>query len=91
MNTISKTPLTSYRTESHKEYGKLLTLFAYSHMKKELGKADQTEVSLLEDGRVQVRIGQTEIELVGNSCTCTFFAEMKLPCRHIVASKSHAG
>ena len=44
LNTISKTPLSSYRTDSHKKYGKLLTPFAYSHMKKELDKADQAEV-----------------------------------------------
>ena len=91
LNTISKTPLTSYRTESHKQYGKLLTPFAYSHVKKELDKADQAEVLMLENGRVRVKIGQAETELVGNSCTCMFFASMKLPCRHIVARKNHAG
>ena len=91
LNTISKTPLTSYRTESHKKYGKLLTPFAYSHMKKELDKADQAEVFMLENGSMRVKIGQAETELVANSCTCNFFTSMKLPCRHIVASKNHAG
>ena len=91
LNTISKTPLTSYRTESHKKYGKLLTPFAYSHMKKELDKADQAEVFMLENGSMWVKIGQAETELVANSCTCKFFTSMKLPCRHIVASKNHAG
>ena len=47
LNTISKNPLTSYRTESHKEYGKLLTSFAYLCMKKELNKAEQAEVLML--------------------------------------------
>ena len=91
LNTISKTPLTSYRTESHKKYGKLLTPFAYSHMKKELDKADQAEVFMLENGSMRVKIGQAKTELVANSCTCKFFTSMKLPCRHIVASKNHAG
>ena len=76
LNTISKTPLTSYRTESHKPYGKLLTPFAYSHMKKELDKADQAEVLRLEDGKVRVKSGQAETELVPNSCTCMFFKEL---------------
>ena len=88
LNTISKTPLTSYRTDSHKKYGKLLTPFAYSHMKKELDKADQAEVFRLEDGSVQVKIGQAETGLVANSCTCKFFISIKLPCRHILASKN---
>ena len=67
LNTISKTPLTSYQTDSHKKYGKLLTPFAYSHMKKELDIADQAEVFVLEDGSVWVKIGQAETELVANS------------------------
>lgn len=57
LNTISKTPLTSYRTESHKKYEKLLTPFAYSHIKKELDKADQAEVFMLENGSMRVKIG----------------------------------
>ena len=91
VNTICKTPVTSYRTEPHKEYGKLLTPFAYSYVKKELDKAEQAEVLTVGGGSVRIKIGQTETELAENNCKCTFFTSMKLPCRHIIASKKHAG
>ena len=91
VNTICKTPLTSYRTESHKEYGKLLTPFAYSYVKKELDKAEQAEVLMLDGGSMRIKIGQTETEIAENNCKCTFFTSMKLPCRHIIASRKHAG
>jgi zinc finger SWIM domain-containing protein 3 len=81
----------SYRTESHKEYGKLLTPFAYSYVKKELDKAEQAEVLMLDGGSMRIKIGQTETELAENNCKCTFFTSMKLPCRHIIASRKHAG
>ena len=49
LNTISKTTLSAYRTVSHEEYGKLLTPFAYFHVKKEIDKAEEAEVLILEN------------------------------------------
>jgi hypothetical protein len=59
-------------------------------VKKELDKAEQAEVLMLDGGSVRIKISQTETELAENNCKCTFFTSMKLPCRHIIASKKHA-
>ena len=71
LNIISKTLLSSYRTESHKEYGKLLTPFAYSHMKKELDKVDQAEVLNVEDLNVESKLAKLKQNLratVAHAC-----------------------
>lgn len=74
------------------DYRKLLTHFAFTHMKPQINRIDAVQFSIVEDDRAFIFMdNQIFIEVTERNCTCEFFKTMRLPCKHIMALRSHNG
>ena len=67
------------------KYMELLTPYAFEYVKKQYGGQNFDDKSCTIDARE----GQLVTSI--DNCTCVFSSSMKLPCRHILATRCHKG
>lgn len=68
------------------DYRKLLTQFAFSHVKTQIDRIADVQFSIVEEDRAFVfGANHTFTEVSAQQCTCEFFKTMRLPCKHILA------
>ena len=74
------------------KYMELLTPYAFEYVKKQYGLSEKIKV-LNDDDDKSCTIDAREGQLVTSidNCTCVFSSSMKLPCRHILATRCHKG
>lgn len=74
------------------DYRKLLTQFAFTHIKTQIDRIADVQFSIVEDDRgIIFAANQTFIEVSARQCTCEFFKTMRLPCKHILAFMANKG
>lgn len=83
---IAKKRITTYPPESPEErFTKLLTPYALSYVEKQL--ALREKVAVVADDGVNCSISSSAgtLTVTTDSCQCTFWTSMNLPCRHMFA------
>ena len=70
-------------------YSEFLTPFAYGHVKNQYSLLKKVKLSAERNQSATIISGGRSITTCSNSCECSFFKVMKLPCRHIFALRSH--
>ena len=67
-------------------YRKLLTSFAYNHVLKQIELAGKVKL-VQDDGENVAETSAGILSVTSNSCECSFWKGMYLPCRHIFACR----
>lgn len=89
MNRAEKVP--TYRGDEEvfvQNYRKLLTYFAFNHLKKQIDTMEQVVFTQTNQGSsfIRLRDGET-IVVTDESCSCNFFTTMCLPCKHLLVRR----
>lgn len=93
MNRQEKVPVKSGNEEQFVfEYRKLLTHFAFTHIKRQLDTVNAVAFSQSNPNSSFIRFpdGRT-IVVTEDSCSCGFFTTMCLPCKHILKYRNNKG
>ncbi|XP_038062975.1 uncharacterized protein LOC119733644 [Patiria miniata] len=88
VDAIAKVPnFAQVQSSVQMDYCKLLTPYAYGYLKQQLDLMRKIRiVRALDDRSAKVKISSLGEKVVGvDSCHCSFFTSMQLPCRHIFA------
>ena len=75
------------RSQIEREYSLLLTDYAFQLVQKELGLIEKVKVIDEETTETDNATRHTTT----SSCECSTFTSLKLPCRHILAIRTHLG
>ena len=92
LDAVTKRRVTSIDPQSALgRYKELLTPYSFEYVKKQFGK-----IKIKNDvDSSSCTINAREVELITrksiDNCSCVFSSSMKLPCRHILATRSHKG
>ena len=66
-----------------------MTSFAYNHVQKQIELAEKVKLVQDEDnGEYRAQTSAGTLSVSSNSCECSFWQGMHLPCRHIFACRS---
>ena len=76
--------------EDLRAYAKILTPYAFKHLKKqmELAKIVTVQQLLPEDKIVVKSHARGQVIVTPNTCECTYPVKMGLPCRHILKARN---
>ena len=89
---ILKTPtLMATASSVEQRYAKMLTPFAFKHLKNQLDSFDKINViKKLDSDSVAIRSKSLgDITVQSNFCPCSFFTSLLLPCKHVFAARRH--
>ena len=87
---MAKKPVLAFPPESPEvKYAEVLTPYATSYVHKQL--VPYSRVNILKDNGVQCEVASSngQLNVTTDSCQCTFWKSMHLPCRHMFAVRKH--
>lgn len=74
------------------KYMELLTPFAFEYVKKQFELCGKVKIfSDVDDSSCMIDVREGELITSIDNCSCVFSSSMKLPCRHILATRCHKG
>ena len=88
--TMAKKPVLAFSPESPEvKYAEVLTPYATTYVHKQLALCSR--VNIEKDNKVQCEVTSSneQLNVIIDSCQCTFWNSMHLPCRHMIAVCEH--
>lgn len=74
------------------EYMKLLTPYAFEYVKKQFRLSEKVKIlNDVDDNSCMIDAREGQLITNIDNCACVFSSSMKLPCRHILATRCHKG
>ena len=93
LQVIAKRQVNAFDKESALDkYMAFLTPFAFDYIKGQFKFSEKVKiVDNVDDYRCRIDSSEGQIVTSVTNCSCTFTKSMKLPCRHIFATRHHKG
>ena len=93
LQVVMKRRVSTFDTESALgKYMAFLTPFAFDYIKEQFKLSEKVKIAGdIDDCSCKIDSSEGQLVTTVTSCSCTFTKSMKLPCRHILATRRHKG